>query len=78
MNMSEMEKVYSFLKEKGMITELIKRSETSRNTVLETFKKSSTEDLKGKQLLVYMEAMQMIEEIKSLPSRIEEVLNNKE
>ena len=65
--------VYSFLKERGMLPELMERTGSSRNTVISTFT-GSFENLKGKRLLLFKEAVKMVEELNELKARAEEAL----
>lgn len=65
--------VYEFLKERGMIPELMERTGASRNTVMSTFA-DAFENLKGKRLLIFKEAVKMVEEINELKARAEEAL----
>ena len=65
--------VYEFLKERGMIPELMVRTGASRNTVMSTFADEFGK-LKGKRLLIFKEAVKMAEEINELKNRAEEAL----
>lgn len=69
-----MKEIFEFIKKKNQLQELLERSGASRNTVITTFKKESFEELKGKQIDVYREAVKLIEEINLLPKRAEEAL----
>lgn len=71
-----MKEILEKIREKGLLVELMDRADVSRNTVIATFENESFDDLKGKQLAVYREAVKMIEEINSLPKRAEKALKS--
>ena len=63
-----MKGMLSFLTEKKVVIELCNRAECTRNTVYKTFENEGPEQLSGKQLTVYQEAVKLINEIKNLPA----------
>lgn len=65
--------VYDILRERGMLPELMERTGLSRNTVISTFT-GKFEDLKGKRLLLFKEAVRLVEELNELKARAEEAL----
>lgn len=64
----------AFINEKGLMNRLCEKANVSRNTVVATFEAESFEDLKGKQLIVYQAAIELMEQIKQLPAKAEELL----
>lgn len=73
---NQLKEMRDFLSEKKQITILAQKSSVSLRTVYDTFANSCPEDLKGKQLIVYRKAIELINEIKSLPSLATEALKN--
>ena len=71
---NKLKDIYTFLRDKGLLVELINRTGVSRATMLATFENERYEELKGKQLLTFKEAVRMVEEINELPRRAEEAL----
>lgn len=71
---NQLEEMQNFLSEKKLITILAQKSDVSTRTVYDTFANSSPDDLKGKQLTVYRNAIELINEIKSLPRLAAEAL----
>lgn len=65
-----------FITSRQKLGELAKRTETSLSTVYETFKVETFEQLSGKKLDVYRNAIQMVNEIKSLPQQAKDALKD--
>jgi len=63
-----------FIAARQKLGELAKRAETSLSTVYETFKVENFESLSGKKLDVYRIAIEMVNEIKSLPQQATDAL----
>ena len=63
-----MKEMLSFLTEKKVLAELCNRAGCTRNTIYSTFGNDGPEQLSGKQLTVYKEAVKLINEIKNLPA----------
>ena len=63
-----------FLSSRKQFTLLAKNSEVSLRTVYDTFEAESFNKLTGKQLAVYRKAIEMVNEIKSLPQQASEAL----
>lgn len=70
-----MKEILEKIKEKGLLPELMLRADASRSTVNVTFENESFDDLRGKQIIVYREAVKLIEEINMLPKRAAEALS---
>lgn len=70
-----MKEILEKIKEKGLFPELMLRADASRSTVNVTFENESFDDLRGKQIIVYREAVKLIEEINMLPKRAAEALS---
>ncbi len=65
-----------FLADRKQITTLAERSGVSVRTVYDTFTQASPDLLKGKQLVVFRKAIELINEIKSLPDLAMKAINN--
>ena len=65
-----------YIFDKGLIPELVSRSDTSRTTVYETFKVKSESDLKGKAYKVWNCAIELVEERKTAVLRAANALTN--
>lgn len=65
-----------YIFEKGLIPELVLRSDTSRTTVYETFKVKSESELKGKTYKVWNCAIELVEESKTAVPRAAKALSN--
>ena len=68
--------ISEFLAQRSKLGELAKNTRTSLSTVYDTFKVDTFDQLTGKKLDVYRLAIQMVQEIKSLPEKANDVLNN--
>lgn len=71
---NKLQEVFAFIKSRNLIGKLAERADASRSTISATFANESVHDLKGKQLDIFSEAVQMIEEINQLAVRAEEAL----
>lgn len=67
--------IQEILVAKKQFQNLASRSGVSLRTVYSTFDVESFEELKGKQLAVYQEAIVLVEEINNLPQRAENAIN---
>lgn len=65
-----------YLIEKGLITELVLRSDTSRTTVYDTFKIKSESELKGKTFKVWNCAIELVTESKTAVLRAANALTD--
>ena len=72
---NKMQEVFAFIKERNLLGELAERANATRSTVSAAFANERIENLKGKQLAVFSEAVKMIEEINLLHKRAEEALS---
>jgi hypothetical protein len=70
-SLSEMKK---FLTSRQQFSVLANKCEVSLRTVYNTFEAESFEDLKGKQINVYRAAIELVNEIKSLPHQADAAL----
>jgi len=68
--------IKDYLTEKRMIKDLASRSGVSDRQVGLTFSVKSFEELTGKKLIVYQEAIKMVDEIKNLPAMANKVIKS--
>jgi len=66
--------ISEFLAQKQKLSELASQAKTSLTTVYDTFKVESFEQLSGKKLDVYQKAIEMVNQIKSLPQQANEAI----
>lgn len=72
----DLEEIKNFLSEKRKLTDLAHRVGVSVRLVHEVFKANSFEELTGDRLTVYQAAIEYVKEIKDLPFKANEVMNN--
>lgn len=72
---TQLNQMREFLASKSLMKELAERADVNTGTVYNTFSAEKFEDLKGKQITVYQKAIEIIEEVKSLPEKASAVLN---
>lgn len=72
---NQLKEMQEFLASKKQLGVLAQRAGVSLGTVYGTFDVEDFESLKGKQLTVYQTAVELINEIKSLPAMAAEALN---
>lgn len=74
---NQLKEMHEFLASRKQLTVLAERAEVSLRTVYDTFYRTSSEELKGKQLIVYRKAIELINEINELPTLAGNALKNK-
>lgn len=74
--MQTLKDMKAFLAQKRKITELATSVGVSTKLVHEAFAVKSFNDLTGDKLTVYQKAIELIEKIKSLPEKANEVMNS--
>lgn len=71
---SDLQKIKDFLSEKRKLTDLANEVGVSIRLVHEALSVESFSDLKGQKLTVYQAAIKMVDDIKNLPIRANEVI----
>ena len=71
----QLNKIKSYLAERKMLKKLAERANVEVRTVHNAFSANTFDDLKGSRLDVYREAINMVDEIKSLPTMATRAIN---